>query len=1066
MKPIKLVISAFGPYADMMPPIEFEKYEEKGLFLISGDTGAGKTTIFDAICFALYGEASGSYRNKKNLRSEYAKPETESYVDFYFSHQGQQYHICRKPSFERINRRGNVTEEPEKVIFYYEDGTTIEGTRNVDGTKEELGIVRELLHVDVKQFKQIVMIAQGEFRDLLNAKTEERTEILRTIFQTETYKKLESKLKEQMNESYRLRKEGENSILQYFDDVSASDECEAGEELIRLQAQARDSKSVWDVEGILSAIDMIINDDKKRHKDVEKELNQQEELLTREREKLVFAKTNNELLTKISVLKQEKEALEKQQESMEQLSVQLKNRKTATYELSPVYQTWKTKQAELGRTEEELKIAGENRTEAVKEDKEKTAAYEKALKEEPEMEALKQKLTKMLEDEENYALRDSCLQEIELLKKEEKQLDIEEKEILEAEVSLKEKIASLKSEITHLKEMPEKYAAVTRHISDLSNMIEKMQQIFREEIPAYRSHQQELENAQTHYQKVHEVYRKARTEEQQAKDIIDGCRAGILAKDLKEGMACPVCGATHHLKLAELPEQFISEEQYEKLQDSLNQALILHEETVVRAEGAKKTFEAEEKHLIKEIMECLKNELYAKEPSPGEEISSLIAFLHEEKIQLQRDLETANLEEKELKAFCKDLEDTEKMLEQAENQETVNLETRKNIFLEQRKENQKLLVQKEIILEPVKKLPYGNLKKAVEERKKIEEAIQSINDLIHHTREEREEAAKRLAKVKSAADVLEKTEKQQREEEQRLKDRFLQELSKTQFSSEEEFLSYVVSKESVASDEALLQDYESNVKINHTKLETALADGQGKEWIDMEQLQQSVEARTVLVNDLQSKKSMIEYRFTVNQEKYANIKKREKELEKNQRENEIYSRLYYLVTGQTGNGKITLEQYIQAAGFDHIIAAANRRLLPMTDYRYELYRQEDSLGKKSNTFLDLEVLDNFTGHRRPVGNLSGGESFKASLSLALGLSDTVSAHLGGVQMDALFVDEGFGSLDKKSMESAMDILVHLAGTNKLVGIISHREELMENIPQQLKVRKTKQGSEFFVEGVF
>ena len=135
----------------------------------------------------------------------------------------------------------------------------------------------------------------------------------------------------------------------------------------------------------------------------------------------------------------------------------------------------------------------------------------------------------------------------------------------------------------------------------------------------------------------------------------------------------------------------------------------------------------------------------------------------------------------------------------------------------------------------------------------------------------------------------------------------------------------------------------------------------------------------------------------------------------------------------------------------------------MSDGQYELYRQEDSLGKKSNNFLDLEVLDNYTGHRRPVGNLSGGESFKASLSLALGLSDTVSSNLGGIQMDALFIDEGFGTLDRRSMESAMDILINLSGKNKLVGIISHREELKENIPQQIRIRKDKDGSQITVD---
>ncbi len=190
---------------------------------------------------------------------------------------------------------------------------------------------------------------------------------------------------------------------------------------------------------------------------------------------------------------------------------------------------------------------------------------------------------------------------------------------------------------------------------------------------------------------------------------------------------------------------------------------------------------------------------------------------------------------------------------------------------------------------------------------------------------------------------------------------------------------------------------------------------------------------------------------------------KEAELNKSKDESVLYIRLYNLVKGTTGNGKITLEQYIQAAGFDGIIQAANRRLLPMSDGQYELKRKEDSFGKKSNNFLDLEVLDNYTGHRRPVGNLSGGESFKASLSLALGLSDTVSSNLGGIQMDALFVDEGFGTLDRRSMEGALDTLINLSGTGKLVGLISHREELIENIPRQINVKKTREGSHLTFE---
>ena len=257
--------------------------------------------------------------------------------------------------------------------------------------------------------------------------------------------------------------------------------------------------------------------------------------------------------------------------------------------------------------------------------------------------------------------------------------------------------------------------------------------------------------------------------------------------------------------------------------------------------------------------------------------------------------------------------------------------------------------------------------------------------------------------------------------------------------------------------------YEQQAATNTVQLAQAAVDAEGRSWINITELQSKIEAQRNVYEAIGKSVSAIDYRIQGNTEKITGMKEKKPALEKAGQEYAISARLYNLVRGQTGNGKITLEQYIQAAGFDGIIKAANRRLLPMSDGQYELFRQEDSLGKKSNTFLDLEVLDNYTGHRRPVGNLSGRESFKASLILALGLSDTVSSHLGGIQMDALFVDEGFGTLDRKSIENAMDILIHLSGTNKLVGVISHREEPIENIPQQIRVHKTKEGSQITME---
>ncbi|MBQ5919778.1 MAG: hypothetical protein IIW84_01740, partial [Selenomonadaceae bacterium] len=229
------------------------------------------------------------------------------------------------------------------------------------------------------------------------------------------------------------------------------------------------------------------------------------------------------------------------------------------------------------------------------------------------------------------------------------------------------------------------------------------------------------------------------------------------------------------------------------------------------------------------------------------------------------------------------------------------------------------------------------------------------------------------------------------------------------------------------------------------------------------QLQRKISENKVQQQKCQEALGRISRRRENNLSRRAKIAGLQGEFAAARHEAHILGRLHDLVSGQTGKGKLTLEQYIQAAGFDSIIRAANRRLIPMSDGQYELYRQEKELGNKSHTYLDLEVLDNYTGRRRPVRNLSGGESFKASLSLALGLSDKVSSELGGISMDALFIDEGFGTLDKKSIEKAMEILLKLSDSNKLVAIISHREELIEAVSQQIQVTKTRNGSSLAIE---
>lgn len=1062
MKPIKLIISAFGPYADTIPAIEFGQFEEKGLFLISGDTGAGKTMIFDAISFALFGTTSGSYRSEKNLRSEYAKESVDSFVDFYFSHQGHEYHICRKPSYQRVNKKGKVTEEPEKVIFYYEDGSTVEGTKNVDGTKDNIGVIRELLHVDSKQFKQIAMIAQGEFWELLNAKTTQRTEILRTIFDTDVYKEIGDKLKERMINSKKIREKVENSIIKDFEDVKILKENELYEEVNQLKERARKSSSAWNINEIMMLINQIIEIDKKLHNEIKEMLIQSEKTLHEKNNELAIAKTNNEFIYRVAELEKKMKSLQLMSEDIDEIKAKLQKQKDATYYVKPVYDMWKSKLSEVNKIEKE--IAG-----IEKKVVEKTETLEHAKKalddinnEKPKLDGMKSQITLMKEDEKKYIQRDNLINEIKQLKKEESYYKTVNEKLIKEKEALNNEIKELQNKISELKNSPLELLDIREKNNGFKNLEKLIMKINNTLIPNYIKAKDDYENKQKDRKDKQLKYELAEQEQLHAKEMLDECRAGYLAKELEEGKACPVCGSTHHIMYASIPKSAISEDEFNKLQEKTKFANKQFSDSFAKEEGAKKSLEEIQNQLEDMLKECLSNEMLPQTDTEAK----LIVLLDSIKVQEQyiknkrHELDT---KEKELSDFCEELEKARDRLDTIQNKKKSQLEEKQQQLDEKAKENSILLTEKGVTLDSIKDLTYANQNDAVKAREKIEAEVDRIEKLIKTRQSEKENALNSYTEVKTACDSMKHNLLNQIDEEQKRHSDFINIMNEKGFSDEEECLVFIVQASEVEKNETTIKEYDENVKATKEQLAIAKKDAQDKKLIDIEELQSEVLKQDNIVREIRDNKSQIELRLTTNNEKYCNIRESRVDLEKYQNESSMYTRLYYLVTGQTGNGKITLEQYIQAIGFDSIIAAANARLLPMSDGQYELYRSENSLGKKSNTFLDLEVLDNYTGRRRPVGNLSGGESFKASLSLALGLSDIVSSNLGGVQMDALFVDEGFGTLDRRSIDSAMDILMNLAGSNKLVGIISHREELMNNIPQQIKVVKTKEGSKISIE---
>ena len=1045
MKPIKLILSAFGPYATEIPAIDFSRFEEKGLFLISGDTGAGKTTIFDAICFALYGATSGKFRDTKNLRSEYAGESAETFVDFYFSHQGKEYHIWRRPEYERKKQRGSgMTSVKEKAVLYSADAAPVEGITPVNEA------VKELLHIDEKQFKQIAMIAQGEFWALLNAKTEERTRILRTIFRTGGYNNIEYRLKDRMDAGNRLKTRIEDSVVQYFNDVIAGPEEERGEELADLQTRAKRSGSAWNLEEITELVKALIGSDRQRAALAEEELKRSEEAYDQSREELATAETNNGFLLRLESLQNRKKELEEKKIATDAKEALLFRQKTATREVRPVYERWKEKERSLAALEQQIEEKITMAREAAEKAEKAATEAEEAKKDMPQAEDLQRKIDKIGEEEKKYQQRDELMKDLAQLKQAMERSAEEERELAEREETLKETIRSLKETVKELKGLPEKLAAANADGENYRTLLKSVEVILEDKIPERDHKKRDLEQKQKEYKKAFEAYEKANRERIETEKILDDCRAGILAEGLKEGEKCPVCGSTHHPELAKKTEEAVSEELFRTQKEKEEQLQNKKADANTAAETARMVLQQYEEQLQIDIADCLDNPLLEKEEiseNPNDPVRAITDVYKIVKEKIQENTKLQN----ELKKNDKIRRQAEQDLEDAQGEKTEALLRDKEEFAKQKQQTEKTKTEKETELKALAGLGYESWVLADKARLQATEKKKEILERIERSEAAKKKADERSTSERAALKTMEDTRTKEKTEEAERKEQLEKTIEKSGFASTEEMLDLVLSEKEIEKTEAEIASYRQEVITNKKQLEDAGKDAENRKMIDIgllkekcDQLQKEVEKRRFALN-------LIQNRLQGNTDKAEKIEAQKEELEKARKECNICTRLY------------TLEQYIQAAGFDGIIAAANRRLLPMSAGQYELYRQEDSLGKKSNTFLDLEVLDNSTGHRRPVGNLSGGESFKASLSLALGLSDTVSMNLGGIQMDALFVDEGFGTLDRKSIESAMDILINLSGSSKLVGIISHREELMENIPQQIRVKKGKAGSNLTIE---
>ena len=873
MKPLKLTLSAFGPYAGRTT-IDFSRLCENGIFLITGDTGAGKTTIFDAISFALYGEGSGGKerRASKSFRSDYAARDTETYVELEFRHRQHTYRLKRNPVYLRQSRRGDDLVEQKAAA----ELTELDTGECWTGTDEVKDRAQELIGLTQDQFAQTVMIAQGDFLKILNARSEDRKKLFQQLFNTSLYADLQKKAKEKCSAAAQLQKELDLRIVTEAGKISPEPEFPDRERLKQYQTDAKYADQLLETLRGLYAYETRLK----------KEADGQWEALDGQLKTLTAALADgrnlNQRFDELGQWQKELDGLLQKQSTVEERKAALSAARKAQL-LGPVDQLRRRNRQSLeAEKTQAARLAQEKKAQA-----ERLPALEETAKQAREQLPLAEEnaqLVKRLE---------SCLQLLE--KRQKDALELERLNCLQ-----------------------------TKALED-------------------------SDRAEREYLAVRQAYYRS--------------QSGLLARSLREGEPCPVCGSIHHPAPAALQEGGATQEQFQAADD---QRKLLEQQV--------------------------------------QKISSRTAAARAALETLQRTLQSEGIGE----------EDTEQSVRRR--------------------------------------------------MKEADAAARKIRETAEQTENQRQQCQSRLERAAALLEASLKKAGELEEEAARLEREFAEGLARQGFEAEADYRAACLPAEEAERLDAAIRRYEEAKKSLNDRIGEREAQLKGRVRADIEALLQQQKNLTEQYRQAQERSRSCDRRLTLHQEAGKAIRRAAEQKKAHAEEWAVLDDLYRAMSGQLSQKvKITFETYVQQYYFKQVVAAANKRLTRMTDGMFVLRLKEEARDRRSQSGLDLDVLDRATGQWRDVSTLSGGESFLASLSLALGLSDVVQSESGGVRLEAMFIDEGFGTLDENALRNAMALLSSLADSNRMIGVISHMPELRERIDKKIVVHKKLTGSQIELE---
>lgn len=997
MMPISLTLSAFGPYPDTIT-IDFESFQEDGLFLITGPTGSGKTMIFDAMIFALYGKTSGQIRQTDSLRCDHALNEIPTFVEFSFSLHQQNYTIKRNPKYYL---EGKKTPKQPSALLILPDGKMVEGIKEVNQK------MISLLGVDDQQFKQICMIAQGEFTKLIMASSDEREKVLRELFHSETYQKLEEKLKVHLKtyqDKYDLLLNKRKDLMQEL--------------------------QVEDHQEYLSKQTKLIASQQKEYDDLKKDLDQK-------KQQLQLYRLQNQRLIQLKDLKQQFQDLKKQENDYQKLNKTVDTLKKAQ-ETNYLYISYIKQQKKL----QTLKLNQEDFLKQLKKlekdyQEKKVQAdfldYKQQTKEklQNQIQETKQLINQIYQYQNDYQNLQTLKQQYRMLDEEHK-LFLKKKEKFEnglqrdqeriqSEQQVQSKYELIKQQYVRLNEQKVK----VHQLSDYYDQILKLNENKSDLQEEYTVVEKQVDHEKMQYNKMEKLYFRK--------------QAGIFALQLKEDQPCPICGSLHHPHPAQIEKEDITKEkldqqakkvkqQEHRLQDILQKILLSNQK--------KEMLVKQTKQLSSElnIQEEISKEIFIKEL---DHLSKDEKRMKKEYLELQDELKYIQKLKKSVALSLKDMSTYEsKELKQAQSLENIQVQ----IHQLSGKLNDSL-----------RQYEIGEVNKNYQQ---VQKEYRQLSLEIETIQQDYEKVKNKYLEIKTKISSLNQQIIQEQEIYDELDNKYHTALDA--FINEEEFLNLKTQINQISILEKKYQDYLISLKSLNEQIISLENEVKDSTYVDLSSLSETIKEVNQQLREKNDDLEKLKIDYSLKEKMIKDIQKINQQLEKDEDTYQRYLDLYNLASGKN-NARVSIERYVLATYFENMLIYANVIMKQLSQGRYQLLRKDDAGKGRSQQGLELDVFDQESGNIRSIKTLSGGESFKAALSLALGLSRMVQDYAGGIELNTLFIDEGFGSLDSQSLDQAMNCLMELHHENKLIGIISHVSDLKDRIERQLVVeRKQKQ----------